>query len=428
MHIKSLALVAAAVMTAGAAQAADLNKPAKVAVDYVKVCDAYGAGFFYIPGSDTCLKIAGFARADFVTGGQSKSTTFGNTGMNINRSTNAVRTGVRGDVTFDARTNTQYGLLKSFIEAHTNLGTSSTNSSRTVVELDNAYVQLGGLTAGRATSKFNFGDAEQSNQEYAFELFPDYSVNQIAYTFSFGNGITATLSVEDPTTAGYQTTNSGAANSAVRYYNTAGSTFQYGALNVPDVVANINVTQAWGEAQLAVAYHQVYGSTATPVTKSGVAVFGGVLFNVPQLGAGDTLGVEGGYALGDGGAIFSGGLLGAGDVGTDAAIVNGSTKLSSTWTVGGVFTHNFSSNLAYHGSVGYYSWQNTIGTGKANFGLVEASAQLDWQPVKNFHVMPDVEVRSANLNGAAKAAQTIAGAANSNGTSYVFGVRLQRNF
>ncbi|MFX8801626.1 hypothetical protein ABTM62_20305, partial [Acinetobacter baumannii] len=64
------------------------------------------------------------------------------------------------------------------------------------------------------------------------------------------------------------------------------------------------------------------------------------------------------------------------------------TKLSTEWTVGAVLNHNFTSNLVYHGSVGYVGWNNTFATGKANAGIVEASAQLDWQPVKNFHVMP----------------------------------------
>jgi len=31
----------------------------------VKVCDAYGAGFFVIPGSDTCVRIGGYVRAEY---------------------------------------------------------------------------------------------------------------------------------------------------------------------------------------------------------------------------------------------------------------------------------------------------------------------------------------------------------------------------
>ena len=62
--IKSLVLGSAAGLVAiGGAQAADLPVKAK-AVEYVKVCSLYGAGFYYIPGTDTCLRIGGYARAE----------------------------------------------------------------------------------------------------------------------------------------------------------------------------------------------------------------------------------------------------------------------------------------------------------------------------------------------------------------------------
>src|SRR4051812_27516958 len=55
--IKSLVLGSAAGLLAiGGAQAADLPVKAK-AVEYVKICSLYGAGFFYIPGTDTCIKL-----------------------------------------------------------------------------------------------------------------------------------------------------------------------------------------------------------------------------------------------------------------------------------------------------------------------------------------------------------------------------------
>ena len=45
------------------AQAADLPVKAK-AVEYVRICSLYGAGFFYIPGTDTCIKLGGYLRVD----------------------------------------------------------------------------------------------------------------------------------------------------------------------------------------------------------------------------------------------------------------------------------------------------------------------------------------------------------------------------
>ena len=62
--VKSLLLGGAAGLVAVAgAQAADFPVKAKApAVQYVKICSLYGAGFYYIPGTDTCLKIGGYIR------------------------------------------------------------------------------------------------------------------------------------------------------------------------------------------------------------------------------------------------------------------------------------------------------------------------------------------------------------------------------
>src|SRR5471030_2118859 len=54
---------AAGLLAAGGAQAADLPVKAK-AVEYVRICSLYGAGFFYIPGTDTCIKLGGYLRVD----------------------------------------------------------------------------------------------------------------------------------------------------------------------------------------------------------------------------------------------------------------------------------------------------------------------------------------------------------------------------
>src|SRR5215831_19869468 len=62
--VKSLVLGSAAGLIAvGGAQAADLPVKAK-AVEYVKICSLYGAGFYYMPGTDTCIKFGGYVRAD----------------------------------------------------------------------------------------------------------------------------------------------------------------------------------------------------------------------------------------------------------------------------------------------------------------------------------------------------------------------------
>ena len=63
MHrAKSLLLAAiAAFVAACGAQAADMPVKAQP-VQYVKICSLYGDGFYYIPGTDTCLKLGGYLR------------------------------------------------------------------------------------------------------------------------------------------------------------------------------------------------------------------------------------------------------------------------------------------------------------------------------------------------------------------------------
>ena len=56
---------AAGLVAMSGAQAADLPVKAK-AVEYVRICTLYGTGFYYIPGTDTCIKLGGYLRAETV--------------------------------------------------------------------------------------------------------------------------------------------------------------------------------------------------------------------------------------------------------------------------------------------------------------------------------------------------------------------------
>ena len=63
--LKSLLASAAALTTLSVAHAADLPMTKAEPVEYVKICSEFGDGFYYIPGSDTCLSINGYVRADY---------------------------------------------------------------------------------------------------------------------------------------------------------------------------------------------------------------------------------------------------------------------------------------------------------------------------------------------------------------------------
>src|SRR6202012_3589942 len=113
--VKSLLLGSAAGLVAvTAGQAADLPVKAKP-VEYVKVCSLYGAGFYYMPGTDICLKIGGYVRAeisDYTNG----SLTAGALQSNLNnRVTNDLTARARGYITADARNQTEYGTVRSYI-------------------------------------------------------------------------------------------------------------------------------------------------------------------------------------------------------------------------------------------------------------------------------------------------------------------------
>ena len=79
---------AAGLIAISGAQAADLPVKAK-AVEYVRICSLYGAGFYYIPGTDTCIKLGGYLRADVTFNGAS---TAGQPGTAISASRTATAT------------------------------------------------------------------------------------------------------------------------------------------------------------------------------------------------------------------------------------------------------------------------------------------------------------------------------------------------
>ena len=429
MHIKSLALVAAAVLTAGAAQAADLNKPAKAAVDYVKVCDAYGAGFFYIPGSDTCLQISGYARETWQTGGSKSMTSIGaaqflgpyggsSSGTTSGRTRNAFVSQTEIEVDIDARTNTQYGLLRSYesIDVDFNSGGPST------ITLNRGFVQWGGFTAGRIESNFTF--FQGYNEELNFsELASDYQTNAVSYQASFGNGVTALIGLEDSTTS-------------TRTASTGGS-FAYQGNKVPDVVGYLNVTQAWGAAQLSLAAHNVYGAgtgtgvAAANVNKWGYAAQAGVWFNLPTLGAGDKIGFQAAYAQGafkytSGGEVVA--ALTNTDIGTDATVTaTGATKLNTAWNVYSSIVHNFSStvNLAIGGGVQGYNGYESGGT-KIGYTEGEIGATLAWTPVKGLLFDASVEYANTAFTGNTKTVYAAQGLQNAD--AWIFGLRAKRSF
>src|SRR3974390_1860417 len=105
---------AAGIFAVAGAQAADLAVKAKP-VEYVRVCSLYGAGFWYVPGTDTCIQIGAFVRLQTAYGASGGGNLAG-TAQNqpgesdfsgaFSRSTSMFNFQTRGAVSFDMRTQT----------------------------------------------------------------------------------------------------------------------------------------------------------------------------------------------------------------------------------------------------------------------------------------------------------------------------------
>jgi hypothetical protein len=310
MTMKSLLLGAAAgLLTVGAAQAADLPMTKAEPVEYVKVCSEFGEGFFYIPGTDTCLKISGEVRANYRF--QDRD----------NRETNVTGFNVEPRLKFDARTATEYGTLRSYIQVNMPIGglndIGNQNSGATW-NLDKAFIQFGGLTAGFAHTFFGIYDADYGNTIFAPYYSSQSTVNLLAYTAVFGGGFSATLSVEDGRD---HRSNSGVGLGGVTFVsapiipgNSAVFDFTnevYGGQSMPDFVANLRIDGGWGEAAVFGAVHQIRypGEEALFGTPAGVyvpqdatygwAVGAGVGWNFPWFGlTGSHIALEATYADG----------------------------------------------------------------------------------------------------------------------------------
>jgi hypothetical protein len=410
MTMKSLLLGAAAgLVTVGAAQAADLPMTKAEAVEYVKVCTEFGAGFFYIPGSDTCLKIGGEVRADYVF-----------QEMNVRTDDGVVFKG-RGQVSFDARTATEYGLLRSMIVLNVNL----LSGGATTVTADKAYIQFGGLTAGYAHSFYGIYDAEYGNTTFAgYYTYAD-TTNLLAYTATFGGGFSATLSVED-----------GKHTRSTEYVDDLLNLTQPQAgVTAPDLVGSLRVDQAWGKAAIFAAVHQnrELARAATVVapilpayggddTKYGYAVGAALAINLPVAAGGHVV-VEGNYA--NGASAYLGSKVV--DIFFDPA--TGAEKLGKGWSIVGEIGVNVTPALTINAFGSYidYNAPDVAGNGVAAVGEADfknwiAGVNAWYTITKGLSVGAEVYYSDNDFSAAANAA----GVADT--TAWVGGVRIKRTF
>jgi len=315
--VKSLLLGSAAgLAVVSTGQAADLPVKAKP-VEYVKVCSLYGAGFYYMPGTDICLKIGGYVRAEITdySGGNFQQGP-NQTDFN-NRLTNNLTMRARAYITADAREQTAFGTARAYVA----VGLSSTDVGNTLLPsfqgFNRAFIQWAGITAGITQSFYDFYSSPAVSfrgYTYASDTGdPGWWV--WGYTAQLGNGLTATLAAEQrrstqicdivgtggpipisfnggATACQFNADILPAAGSGSATASTA--PLGYGGNIAPDVVANIRIDQTWGSAQIMGAAHNVnapYYSTVPgsggPSDDWGFAVGAGLRLNFPMIAQGD---------------------------------------------------------------------------------------------------------------------------------------------
>ncbi|MFG1291944.1 porin [Xanthobacter versatilis] len=466
------------------AEAADLPVKAQ-ATENVKVCAAYGPGFYYIPGTDTCLRVGGWARMDTymnVAAIFSQGSAFGGPGYSpfafpFRDAHDAdYFTQGRGVAEIDARTQTDYGTLRSYFRGGAEWDSQSGpgKGPGPALYVERAFIQFGGLTFGYTQSFFDTGIGYSIATLFAGSNTWNTTA---AYTAEFGNGFSASLAVEDAAnrTTGVQATGvsitgvtspsdfpfvSGGTGAPLLYSN-----YQAGQ-QTPDIVANLRAEGAWGMVQLAGALHQVeamppaylgsafIGSSSTG--QWGYALGAYTEIRLPFIAAGDSLYLQANYsegalnyaglAAGNQNRLQAIGYIPLNSVGlmsgayyplADAVMgPDGSYETVGAWAIQGQFRHFWVPQVRSAVFGGYVSVDvPTNVVGAASFAMWQAGVNTFWSPVRNLDIGAEVVYtavdgsRPLGITNAVSASGGVIPTLVGGSANAVSGaVRIQRNF
>ena len=216
MNIKSLLLGSAAALVAvSGAQAADAIVVEPEPVEYVRICDMYGTGFYYIPGTETCMRWNGYFRATY---------SHVNDPANSATDEHRMRWRHRARIHLDTRNETDWGTLRGWVRIQSNATPASTNaggfaadkfmisfsnenSTLRVAELDHFFITnhgYAGVFAWDVLSGAHSSDGGlYGNGETAHQLDYTYAVDGFAITVGISSD------------TGFNGTNSSSTNTSV---------------------------------------------------------------------------------------------------------------------------------------------------------------------------------------------------------------------
>jgi len=272
MNIKSLLLGSAAVLVAATgARAADAIVIAEPEpVEYVRVCDTYGSGYFYIPGTETCMRIHGYVRGAVYAGDDVYAMSL----RGVEQDTYSWMT--RAHTRFSTATETELGTLRTYIDARFQWADGRDSGSSGTIR--NAWIELGGFRMGMASTAFETwtgGYGTVYNDDILTQS--GKRTNFISYTLSADNGFSAMIGVEQGNRDSDADRNT--AGDVIPFaYNarpTAGGGNPTASLSVhnsfliddyaPHVVGGVKYEQGWGGVSAVVAYDSVYEEWAGKV-------------------------------------------------------------------------------------------------------------------------------------------------------------------
>ncbi|MFT4182812.1 MAG: porin, partial [Rhizobium sp.] len=297
-------------------------------LEYVRICDAYGAGYFFIPGTETCLKI----------GGQVRTEGKWYDAYNPKRTTGTLWH-TRAQLSIDTATDTEYGPLKT----NTVYRFDWQDGGSTTSKLLFANISLAGFTIGKADSQYNayIGYAGNVINDDVVNDGP-YELNQLTYNYDAGNGFTAVVSLED--------SNSGAGATGA---NGEDSHNHY----APDAVVGAGYKAGNFGFKIVGGYDSIVEEGAIKARVDGD--FG--VFKAFLMGGWNTDGDKlNKYANASGSGTAAG--IGWGD-----------------WAVWGGVTVPFNDKLQANAQVAY-----------TDSKIFAATANVRWNPVKNLQITPEV--------------------------------------
>ncbi len=279
MNIKSLLLGSAAALVAvSGARAADAVVIAEPEpMEYVRVCDTYGVGFYYIPGTETCLKVSGYLRYDIGVGDVSGLSDVidkqdwlnyhvGDLDEDEVDFNDTYYKRARFQLRVDARSETELGTLRVYAAVNFNYTTNTnlgylagnevtwkgynyiTDASDNASSIDHAYIQLGGFLLGKTDSLFTTmtGYAGSVIQDTLIGYGP-FETNMISYTWNGGNGFSAAVSLEEGD-------GNSTPHSFIPYAVNVYTIDSY----IPHVVAGVAYTAGWGGVSFVGGYDSVW--------------------------------------------------------------------------------------------------------------------------------------------------------------------------